>query len=333
MLLFSRLDWIFCSKNAEMLTSAYFKEKRGTHDIVFLGPSTVMNAVYPPELWNTFGFTAYNLATGNQSPSMSWYLAREVIKRDHPKLLVLDCGKMKVGEIYDTLSYLHFVTDRMPFLSVERLKLIRFAAAASECEFDETVGLIAPLTLYHNRWTELTYDDMRSQAKAMSFGAKVDGHTTQREFEAFAPYEADPDAALPELSERQLRRIIEYCDSCGTKVLLLTMPNMMRARYVGQMSYEERVDAAAAVQKIADEYGVPYLNLLDEGQNIGLDPLRHTTDGQHLNVKGAGIFTKWLGEWIAANTDVEDRRGDSAYAYMNGRYQTFTEYVARKTGS
>ncbi len=320
------------NKNAEKLSGAYFSERKGTHDVLFLGPSTIMNGVYPAELWHEYGVTSYNLATGNQSAAASYYLAAEAIRRDHPRVIVLDCGKMRLKKSIGKLSYLHYITDRMPLLGANRLAMIRYIAKERESTFDETVGLYLPITQYHHRWTDLTEKDFEKDEKAVTLGAKVDVRKTKLKFEAFQPYEASPDAALPAFSDYWLREIIRLCDETGTDLLLITMPNMMVARYVKQSGYEKRIDAAAAVGRIADELDVPYLNLLKEGETIGLDPLKHTVDGQHFNVKGSTLFTEWLGGYLTEHFQLTDHRGEAQYAYMDARYEAFSELIEKKTG-
>ena len=65
---------ILNAKGAEDLSSAYFSEPKDSHDIIMLGPSTIMNGVYPLLLWNRYGYTAYNL--GAVSARIIWQNAR-----------------------------------------------------------------------------------------------------------------------------------------------------------------------------------------------------------------------------------------------------------------
>ena len=136
---------ILNAKGAEDLSSAYFSEPKDSHDIIMLGPSTIMNGVYPLLLWNRYGYTAYNLGAGNETIECSYYLAKRAIRQDHPRLIILDCGLLRKEDVIDSFSFLHFVTDRMPFLSPERLELLAHLAVYGKPSLGGLLKLCFPL--------------------------------------------------------------------------------------------------------------------------------------------------------------------------------------------
>jgi len=89
---------VMMRKNEEELSSFYFHKQKYSNDVIFLGPSTSMGAIYPLQLWEEEGIVSYNLCTGAQTIAMSYCLAEEVIKRDKPQLIVLDCGRAFLDE-------------------------------------------------------------------------------------------------------------------------------------------------------------------------------------------------------------------------------------------
>ena len=298
---------ILNAKGAEDLSSAYFSEPKDSHDIILLGPSTIMNGVYPLLLWNRYGYTAYNLGAGNETIECSYYLAKRAIRQDHPRLIILDCGLLRKEDVIDSFSFLHFVTDRMPFLSPERLELLAHLAVYGKPSLGGLLKLCFPLLEYHERWADLTEADFAERDKTITYGAKVD-------------------------PRKMLRKLIGLCKETGTGLLLVSMPTLNKTRYIGQKTYEARVDTAAAVGKIAAELDVPYINLVNDGSPFGLSLTDDTVEGFHLNVYGAEKFTNWIGEWISGKFDLEDRRGDARFSYLDERYEAFRSYVRERTG-
>ena len=321
---------ILREKSGEFLSTDAERAVAEGCDVLFLGPSTVMNAVYPLELWHEFGISAYNCGTGSQSLLTSYYLIKELLKKEEPKLIVLDCGKARSKRSIVKIGYLHYITDILPLLSPERLQMIRACADDRKYTLDETSGLLLPVLAYHGRWADVSSKDLAADIKKVTYGAKVDVRT-HTDVVPFQDYEASPDAALPAMAETCLRKIIELASDRGIGLLLVTMPNMMQAYDVDQKEYELRVDSAAALQKVADEYGTGHLNLIKEGEAIGLIPDEDTADGQHLTNRGASKFTRFIGGYIREHYEVPDHTAESAYAHLNGKYEAFEAYINGRT--
>jgi hypothetical protein len=220
----------------------------------------------------------------------------------------------------------------MPFLSPERLELLAHLAVYGKPSLGGLLKLCFPLLEYHERWADLTEADFAEQDKTITYGAKVDPRKMSRAPEPFAMREGNPDTVLPAHSDRMLRKLIGLCKETGTGLLLVSMPTLNKTKYIGQKTYEARVDTAAAVGKIAAELDVPYINLVNDGSPFGLSLTDDTVEGFHLNVYGAEKFTAWIGEWISGQFDLEDRRGDDRFSYLDERYEAFRSYVRERTG-
>jgi hypothetical protein len=255
-----------------------------------------------------------------------------VIRQDHPRLIIFDCGLLRKEDVIDSFNFLHFVTDMMPFLSPERWELLVHLAVYGKPSLGGLLKLCFPLLEYHERWAELTEADFAERDKTVTYGAKVDARKMSKALEPFAMREGNPDTVLPAHSEQMLRKLIGLCKETGTGLLLVSMPTLNKTKYIGQKTYEARVDTAAAVGKIAAELDVPYINLVNDGSPFGLSLPDDTVEGFHLNVYGAEKFTNWIGEWISGKFGLEDRRSDARFSYLNERYEVFRSYVRERTG-
>ena len=327
-LLFSvlSLNRIMKNHNAEEISSSYYDQPAGNTDIAFVGTSMMMNAVYPMELWHDYGYVSFNLGSGNQTLRESYYLIKEVVERDHPSLVVVDCSRIIRDDASVKVPYLHYITDNMPLLSKNRIGLIR--EVSSQLDEEQVHALYFPLIEYHSRWTELTKYDFDKDEKIYSFGAKVDNrYTYSGDYEH---YPVDKENAFNEESSAEMDRIIDYCRENDTELLLVTLPVLSFSKYISQKTYTRRVNAAAALEDFAAERQLDYLNLLEDYDDIGLDSQTDSVDGQHLNYTGALKLTDYLGRYIKAHYPVTDHRDESAYAYMDKAYGDYQDYLAEK---
>ena len=285
------------------LCPRYYKYKDGTFDVAFLGASLVMYGIYPMELYDEFGIASYNLSTGNQSLEASYYLAKEVIEKDHPSLIVLDCSRAWHDEETMDSQYIHYITDTMPYLNRNRIDMIRELSP----EDADLKPLLFPLIAFHTRWQELTFEDALPQAKEMVYGAKVTGRVEVSE--PFDEAKSYPNT-LTESSRMYIEKTVELCRENNTEILLVTMPVIGKNKFFDQHGFNLRKSAAEDVTNLARELGVKHLDYFGQVEELGLDLEKDAYDGEHLNRWGAAKFTKVLGQAIKDNYDVPDRRGE-----------------------
>ena len=67
------------------------------------------------------------------------------------------------------------------------------------------------------------------------------------------------------------------------------------------------------VQRIADEYGVPFINYNLIPDELGITPIDYSEENYHMNIRGAKKHARHLGEYLIFNYHLEDHRGDAAY--------------------
>ena len=315
------INGIFQYKTHNYVSGHYFQQKEDTFDVVFLGPSTTLYGVYPMELWNDFGIMSYNLATPGQPVLGSYYLIKEIIAHDHPALIVLDAGRVSTRTVNAQLNYLHDMTDNMPLLSENRLAIINSLARE-----EDRLELYVPLELYHNRWDSLTEDDWKPYYKRITYGAGVIGYQSG-EIAQYEDHAVDSTAGITHTREDELRMIIDLCKEEDVELLLVRLPICGVYQGISQYNYDMRRNADARVADIARRAGVPFLNLFDEPEEVGLVTSTDSMDGQHLSILGAQKFTRYIGEYLKEHYDLPDLRNDASYDYMDKLYE---EYIAYK---
>lgn len=320
---YCRLTDVFRFKNEEEITQSYYEDRRTGNEVVFLGPSTVMNAVWPMELWDSYGITAYNLGSGAQSPALSFYLIRDVIQREHPSCIVFDCGRVFMDEVNPGSGFFHYLTDNMPLLSKERIHMIL------DLSEDEEKDYLFPLNAYHGRWKDpIAESDFKADEKFITRGAKIEvNHSVQPRYEH---HEIITDGALKGAGLAYLDKIIELCKKTDTKLLLLTIPFPSKRPDISQEEYDKRINAAYALEQYCTEKDTLYLNLLDKAPELGIDYTKDTYDGEHLSMYGAIKFTRYIGKVLNEDYGIGDSSGASDNSIMEKAYVDFREYLVKR---
>ena len=298
-LLIDRLTFITRNKNEANLVLPYYDEPENSLDVVFVGSSHIMCGIYPMELYHKYGIAAYDYTSSALVLPQAYYQVVEALKTQTPEVLVLDVsgiiyGNVKVG----SPEYVHVQFDNMKW-SFNKI------AAINDLIEDPSDRLeyYFPLVKFHTRWKELTPRDYE-RVTGYSKGAYV----SEAVLKDVVPCEIMPrDYVVPisEYAEEYLLKILDYCCDQGVQVLLLNIPSNEDETAQGRYN---------AVYRIAEEYGLPYLNLLHHLNDIGFDYSTDLTDPSHCNRSGAEKVTSYVGKYLKENYDLPDRREDAAYA-------------------
>lgn len=298
-LVISGLTFITRNKNEAELVRPYYDERKNSLDVVFVGSSHMMCGIYPMELYHEYGITAYDYTSSALVLPQAYYQVVEALKTQTPQVLVLDIS----GVVYDNVKigspeYVHVQFDNM------RWSLNKIAAINDLIEDPgDRLEYYFPLVKFHTRWKELTLGDFKR-----IIGGTKGAHVSEEVLEGAMPYaiiSRDCTAPISEYPEEYLRKILDYCRDRSVQVLLLNLPAI--ADETAQAKYN-------TVYAIAEEYSVPYLNLLHHLDEIGFDYDTDLKDTSHCNRTGAEKVTSYVGDYLKEHYGLPDRRDDAAYA-------------------
>lgn len=309
----------------EMKSSDYkyvdFFEQEEDFDVLFMGTSHVLNGVFPMELWNDHGIVSYNLGGHSNQMATTYWTLRNALDYTTPDVVVIDClsctGDWKCSDIF---SFVHISLDAFPttftkisaiwdLLDDENLdKAIEQGNARISAEPRTKIGLLWNYSVYHSRWDEIGHGDfdpgMNDEKGAESRINVIRGSLERTD--------SSGTSEQGTVGELYLRRIIEDCKKQGIEVLLIYLPfpadedSQLEAKYV---------------YKIAEEYGVNYINFLDE------DVINYQTDlydeNSHLNPSGARKITKYLGEYLEDFYNLENHKQDKQFSEWTDDYEQY----------
>ena len=305
-----------------------FFAQKADFDVLFLGSSHVLNAVFPMELWHDYGIISYNFGGHSSMIPTSYWTMENALEQTDPKLIVIDCYLLgsDIKSSDSSYSYVHQTFDAFP-LSLTKIKTAydlvndekgiqaraEYARQNNQPEGEPAtyLGLLWDFSVYHVRWNALSQNDF-APARNREKGA-------ESRIAVAVPNEypsVPADAVMEDTSVgiEYLERIIEECRRRGISVLLTWLPHP--ADEGNQMS-------AHRVAQIAEQYDVNYINFLET------DVVNYATDcndpHSHLNPSGARKVTDYLGRYITENYDIQDQRGNPDYAGWESDYKSYRD--------
>ncbi len=276
----------------------FYEEAENSLDVLFFGSSHIMCSIYPLTLWEQYGIASYDCCTSAQVLPQTYFQILDALHYQSPSLVVLDVSGVYFGDILvGSESYVHTQLDNMKTLSV------KIAAIQTLIEPEDRLEYYFPILLYHDRWAEVAAEDFQ-KISSITNGARVytDAAETMTLYHSPA---ANETAEISDVPEEYLRKCIEYCQEQGIEVLLLNTPSNVDPD--AQRRYN-------AVEAIAEEYGVRYLNLLHCYDEMDFDPLEDLHDNNHCAMSGALKVTAYVGQYILEHYDVATHTGEEAYA-------------------
>lgn len=291
----------------------FFAEKQD-FDVFFMGTSRVLDGVQPMELWRDYGITSYNMGNNSENLETTKWVLDIAMDTHKPKVALIDVYYVdrKVTDAW-AFSFRHLFLDEIP-LSRKKIECVKATLPKSEwTEF------LMPFSLYHGRWEEILSGKTEEMVicRPFAMGAEL---RAQRETPGIAFVRTKEMNTAEMEGKDSLRRIAALCRENGVEPVFMAIP--------APISEQEQMNVNS-VQLVADELGVPFINMLDVEDLVDFDSDCYDALG-HLNPDGASKVTAYLGQWLSEHFDLEDKRSQAAYAHWNenlSAYETYREAV------
>ncbi len=256
-------------------------------DIIAIGNSDLYSAVNPLQLWSEYGYTSYLCSYPKQNMALSYFCLNEILIPQRPKLIILEVDNFFENRGNDKLE--SYLTD-----------IYKLAKPLYKNSFmwnkvkDIPIHKRSYLNGYfYNTNTIPYYGDFSYLYTNSNLPSKVSKHTT-----------------------KYFPKIIEISKTYNIPLLLLSVPS------ANTWSYKKH----DIVQKYADKYNIPFLDLnIEEGfRNYGFNWITDTRDGgNHLNYFGATKLTSYLGAYLKNNYSIPDHSLDPTFYEWNIQYENF----------
>lgn len=137
-------------------TNAYYSEvEAGGHQVLMVGDCELYENFDPVTLWENYGIDSYIRGNAQQLPWQSYYLLKEALRYETPKVVVFSVLELKYNEPQKE-EYNRLTIDRMKW-SMDKWNIIR----ASMMDDESVMEYIFPILRYHARITQITEEDLR----------------------------------------------------------------------------------------------------------------------------------------------------------------------------
>ncbi len=279
-----------------------YKQDNDSVDVLVLGSSHAFENVNTGVLYDSYGMAAYVLAGSVQPYWNTYYYLMEALKTQTPKLIVLDAFGSTFNDEYSDNS--RIIKNTLGIRDIA----IRYKALKVSSPKDKFYDYLLSYRLWHSRYTEFGASDFPQYYKR-PFWYYYKGFGVN--FTTKSQNKPDPDKITTETplfpkSEEYYRKIIELCKQENIPLLIVKSPYILN---------EDSMKKYNMSKKIADEYGVPFINFNSSKyyNSMKLDFSKDFADINHLNYMGNVKYTKALAEEIKKRFDIPDRKGQQEY--------------------
>lgn len=294
------------------LISDYY-ESTFDHEVIILGDCEVYANFSPLEMYKNNGIKSYVRGSSQQMLWQSYYILKETLKYETPKLVVLSVGALRNGTDKINEAYNRLAIDNMKW-SKEKVDIIKASMSA-----DETfISYVLPILRYHERITSLKKEDVNYliSNKTVSYN----GFIINKDIKPVGNLPIKkrlPSYKFDDTNIEYLNKIIELCKERNIEVLLVKAPSLYPYWYDEHEEY---------VKKYAEDNNIEYLNLLDYIDEMEIDYSKDTYDGGlHLNLSGAIKNSNFFGDYLINHYDLTNYQNDKTYDNLLDIYEKAKE--------
>ena len=274
-------------------TEEYYMEKV-PHDGIIFGDCDAYESYSPVKMYEEYGISSYIRGSGEQYICQTYYLLRDVLRTETPKVVVLSVHNLQ-NDVPKNEAYNRMTLDGM------RWSKDKVDAIYASMTKDETfASYVFPVLRYHDRWNKLTKTDLEH-----IFTKDITSHNGYymrcdiKPIAQFPPAIPRINYDFGENAMGYLDKIRLLCEEKGIELILVRAP----IEYGWYEQWDENVEEYAA------QYGLTYINFCDYTDEIGLDMNVDTYDaGIHLNIYGAEKLSVYFGRYLVKNFDLTDYR-------------------------
>ena len=199
-----------------------------------------------------------------------------------------------------------------------KLSLSSLEAVNHMVETDNKSDFILKWPIIHTRYKELKKQDFAKKSPVY-LGYRAEFVAEGAAKLNFANVEPKP---FRDQEQQWLKKIIDLARESGAEPVFVVAPY--------QIPLQEQ-EYIAYAKKMAEEYKVPVVDMVEVSEHIGLNWETDFIDYGHTNYWGAQKVTDYLGEYLKNHYELPDHRGDDRYALwdldLKTRQHEWTNYV------
>lgn len=304
-------------KNVYRMAYEYVDEKENSVDVVVIGDSNTYSSFCPMVLWRDYGYTSTVIASPRQSPNLSYSAFLEFLKKQNPKVLILETDALYLRYVGDAK-----IIEKEEFLNQLNLDNSNIISNTPQDLLTKKVVSKYPVFETHDSWKKARHN-LSKKKSGYDDGIMHHGYLHRPEVvkvsgKGHMEY-SDKYELMNQIDIKNIKRFKKICDEKGIKLVFYNAPATAAWTYPRHNG----------VQELANSLGVEYydFNILDD---YNLDYSKDFGDkGRHQNYNGAKKITQYLGNVIKQEVGKEliDKRNQPEFDYVEENANKFFEDV------
>lgn len=267
------------------LIREYYLDKH-ENEVIFIGDCEVFESFVPSFLEEKYGIKSFVRGSAAQRIWQSYYLMKETLKYEKPKIFVLSVQELKYGENAKE-EYNRMTLDGMKW-GKEKIESIY----VSMNEEEHFLDYLFPILRYKERIFELEAEDFRFLFhKPLISDRGYLKNTGVKPLKALPPFKPLGDYTLPKKAMEYLEKMVDLCEREGIRLILIKAPIPYPYWYE---EWDEEITSFSKKNELL------YLNFLKLKKETGINMETDTYDaGLHLNYNGALKLTDYMGKILS----------------------------------
>lgn len=275
---------------------AFYEIEKYSLDVINIGSSHVFCSINPLEMYRKKGITSYNFAAGSQPIWFSYYYLKEALKTQKPQVVLLDVYTVNI------LDDSHFVEKTQMNILDMKPSFNKYEAIQSSGS-DDRWNIFWWFPKYHSRYYEVTVEDYNNDLCRDMMGYCYKPSAEPKDNADVDDISMVTDTLpISEKAELYLRKCIELCQKEKIGIVLINAP-WADITQDAERHYNY-------VQKIAEEYGVDFIDGNRIYDKIGIDYRVDNAEGGHLSYTGSLKWTEYLSNYLTEHYELPDHRGE-----------------------
>lgn len=301
-LLFQKVEWVLSLKKGSSRVHNFYQEEKNSLDVIFLGSSHAYYGIHPMDFWRDYGVPSYVLGSPLQNTGTSYYLLKDALKRQKPKVVVMEGYTLFAEQKISNDGMFQQTMDGMPY-SLNKIQMGEELLRDTK-DFSERLPYHIPIIQYHSRWKNLESKDFTGAESCYKGGKPIFGGNAYQK-----PKKVTGEREIPEVSWQYVEKIIELCQEEGVELMFCVMPFSSDAK-----NYVKRQKIYNKLASELESRQIPCINYADLIDELGVDYSTDFRDEGHMNVNGATKVDAHLFSYLVEHYDLTDKREDEEYA-------------------
>lgn len=294
--------------------AGFYEEEAGGLDAVYLGSSNCYAFWNAPVAWHDYGLTVYPYTSPSQPFYAVEYLIRETRKTQPNAMYIVNVNAVEADDL-DATS-IHYLINYMPESEIREALMNHLADLLGYSAVDR-LEFRFPWMRIRELWLDRLELGPVPGLDGLKGASTYENYLSGIEDISGIYRVNDRRAEIPEVLAESVRRLLDYCDREGIRVLFVVVPRAETS--------DEAVGRINAVCDMIRDMGGDVLDMSGLVDEIGIDLTQDFYNAKHSNVHGSVKFTNYLSEYLMEHYGLKDRQINAVHTSWDEAWLRWSE--------